>query len=80
MDMSYINSNGGWIETGINASHMNSHNGYYDTLLELGYVGYGFLITFILASLHAVGRVADRDRGRARLCWRLFSIHLLQLS
>jgi exopolysaccharide production protein ExoQ len=43
----------------------NAHNGYYDTMLELGYVGYGFLIVFILATLHAIGRVADRDRGRA---------------
>jgi O-antigen ligase len=43
----------------------NAHNGYYDTMLELGYVGYAFLIAFIVATLHAVGRVADRDRGRA---------------
>jgi O-antigen ligase len=43
----------------------NAHNGYYDTMLELGYVGYGFLIVFILANLHAIGRVADSDRGRA---------------
>jgi exopolysaccharide production protein ExoQ len=43
----------------------NAHNGYYDTMLELGYVGYGFLIVFILATLHAIGRVADCDRGRA---------------
>jgi exopolysaccharide production protein ExoQ len=50
----------GWI-----ARMPNSHNGYYDTMLELGYVGYAFLIAFILATLHSVGRVADRDRGRA---------------
>jgi O-antigen ligase len=50
----------GWI-----ARMPNAHNGYYDTMLELGYVGYAFLIAFIVATLHAVGRVADRDRGRA---------------
>ena len=45
----------------------NSHNGYYDTILEMGYVGLAFLLAFILATLHGVGRVADRDPGRARL-------------
>jgi O-antigen ligase len=45
----------------------NSHNGYYDTMLEMGYVGLAFLLVFILATLHAVGRVADRDPARARL-------------
>ena len=45
----------------------NSHNGYYDTKLEMGYVGLAFLLAFILATLHAVGRVADRDPGRALL-------------
>jgi exopolysaccharide production protein ExoQ len=45
----------------------NSHNGYYDTMLETGYVGYTLLLIFIIATLHAVGRVADRDPARARL-------------
>jgi len=45
----------------------NAHNGYYDTLLELGYVGLALLLTFIFTTLHAVGRVADRDPARARL-------------
>ena len=45
----------------------NGHNGYYDTELELGYVGLVFLLVFILATLHAVGRVADRDPRRAQL-------------
>ena len=54
----------------------NSHNGYYDTMLETGYVGLALLLVFILATLHAVGRVADRDPGRARLLLSLalFSI------
>ncbi len=45
----------------------NAHNGYYDTMLEMGYVGLALLLVFIIATLHAVGRVADRDPRRARL-------------
>jgi O-antigen ligase len=44
----------------------NSHNGYYDTTLEIGYVGLAFLYVFIIATLHGIGRVADRDPARAR--------------
>jgi exopolysaccharide production protein ExoQ len=51
----------------------NAHSGYYDTMLELGYVGFGLLIAFILATLHAIGRVADRDPGRA---WFVLAIAL----
>jgi O-antigen ligase len=43
------------------------HNGYVDTKLELGYVGLVFLLVFIIATLHGIGRVADRDPARARL-------------
>jgi exopolysaccharide production protein ExoQ len=52
----------GWV-----AGMPNAHNGYYDTMLEMGYVGYAFLVIFIIATLHAVGRMADRDPARARL-------------
>jgi hypothetical protein len=52
----------------------NAHNGYYDTLLELGYLGCGFLVIFILAAIHAIGRVADRDRSRLGSCLQLLSI------
>jgi exopolysaccharide production protein ExoQ len=52
----------GWVK-----SMPNAHNGYYDTTLEMGYVGYALLVIFIIATLHAVGRVADRDPARARL-------------
>jgi exopolysaccharide production protein ExoQ len=45
----------------------NAHNGYYDTMLEMGYVGLALLLAFLVATLHAVGRVADRDPGRAQL-------------
>jgi len=45
----------------------NAHNGYYDTQLEVGYVGFTLLIAFVLSTLHAIGRVADRDPARARI-------------
>jgi exopolysaccharide production protein ExoQ len=51
----------------------NSHNGYYDTTLELGYVGYFLLLIFIVATLHAIGRVAYRDGARA---WLVLSVAL----
>jgi O-antigen ligase len=51
----------------------NAHNGYYDTMLELGYVGYALLLAFIIATLHAIGRVAKRDFARA---WLLLSLAL----
>ena len=52
----------GWV-----AMMPNAHNGYYDTMLELGYVGLAFLLVFILATLHAIGRVADRNPAQGRL-------------
>jgi len=58
----------GWIKMMPNA-----HNGYYDTTLEMGYVGYYLLVIFILATLHAIGRVAYRDAARA---WLLLSLAL----
>ena len=51
----------------------NGHNGYYDTMLEMGYVGLAFLLVFIIATLHAIGRVADRDPVRA---WLVLSLAL----
>jgi exopolysaccharide production protein ExoQ len=50
----------GWVK-----NMPNAHNGYYDTMLEMGYVGLALLIIFITATLHAIGRVADRDPARA---------------
>jgi hypothetical protein len=55
----------------------NAHSGYYDTKLELGYVGYTFLVIFIIATLHAIGRVAERDAGRA---WLVLSLALFIIS
>jgi O-antigen ligase len=51
----------------------NAHNGYYDTMLELGNVGYMLLLIFVIATLHAVGRVADRSPRRA---WLVLSLAL----
>jgi O-antigen ligase len=51
----------------------NAHNGYKDTLLEMGYIGYTLLLTFIMATLHAIGRVADRAPARA---WLVLSLGL----
>jgi exopolysaccharide production protein ExoQ len=62
----------GWI-----GSMPNAHNGYYDTMLELGYIGCGLLIVFILATIHLIGRVADRDGGRA---WLLLSLALYVIT
>ena len=51
----------------------NAHNGYYDTMLELGYVGLALLVIFLVTSLHVIGRVADHDYSRA---WLLLSVAL----
>jgi O-antigen ligase len=59
---------GGWIR-----QMPSGHSGYLDVMLELGYVGFPFLIIFIIATVHALGRVADRDPTRA---WLLLSLAL----
>ena len=56
----------GWVKVMPNA-----HNGYLDTMLEMGYIGLALLTVFILATLHGIGRVADRDARRA---WLLLSL------
>jgi O-antigen ligase len=58
----------GWVK-----NMPNAHNGYYDTMLEMGYVGLALLIIFITATLHVIGRVADRDPARA---WSALSLVL----
>jgi exopolysaccharide production protein ExoQ len=45
----------------------NAHGGYYDTMIDMGYIGLAFLVIFLIAILHAVGRVADRAPARAQL-------------
>ena len=51
----------------------NAHNGYYDTMLEMGYVGYALLSIFIFATIYGIGRMAERDPPRA---WLLLSLAL----
>jgi O-antigen ligase len=51
----------------------NAHNGYLDTMLEMGYVGFFLLVAFIATTLHAVGRMADRHFLRA---WLVMSLAL----
>jgi O-antigen ligase len=51
----------------------NAHSGYYDTTLEMGYVGLVLLLVFIVATLHAINRVADRSPVRA---WLVLSLAL----
>ena len=50
-----------------------AHNGYLDTILDTGYIGLVLFLVFIFTTLHAIGRVADRDPVRA---WLLLSIAL----
>jgi O-antigen ligase len=54
----------------------NAHNGYFDTIVELGYVGYALLLAFIIATLHAIGRIADRAPVRAWLVLSL-AVHII---
>jgi len=58
----------GWIR-----NMPNSHNGYYDVMLELGYAGFAALAAFIFATLHGIGRVAARNPSRA---WAMLSLAL----
>jgi O-antigen ligase len=58
----------GWVK-----NMPSAHNGYLDTQLEMGYVGLAFLITFIIATLIAIGRVGSREPARA---WLLLTLAL----
>jgi len=59
---------GGWVRVMPEA-----HNGYLDTILDTGYIGLVLFLVFIFTTLHAIGRVADRDPARG---WLLLSIAL----
>jgi O-antigen ligase len=61
----------GWIRVMPHA-----HNGYLDTMLEMGYVGLALLIFFIIATIRAIGRVTERDFRRA---WLLLSLALFAI-
>ena len=54
----------------------NAHNGYLDTMVETGYAGYTLLLAFIIATLHAIGRIADRTPIRAWLVLSL-AVHVI---
>jgi exopolysaccharide production protein ExoQ len=62
----------GWVK-----SMPEAHNGYLDTMLEMGFVGLALLVIFLIATLHAVGRVADRDPARAWLMLALILFAIL---
>jgi O-antigen ligase len=49
----------GWVKTMPNA-----HNGYLDTILETGYVGFVLLLAFLFTTLQAAGRLVDYDTKR----------------
>lgn len=51
----------------------NAHNGYLDTMIDMGYVGFFLLIIFIVTSLHAIGRVARTEPARG---WLLLTLAL----
>ena len=51
----------------------NSHDGYRDVILETGYVGLTIVLCFIFATVHAIGRIAERQFARG---WVLLSLAL----
>ena len=55
----------------------NAHNGYRDILLETGYVGLTIALCFIFATIHAIGRLVQRDFTRA---WALLSLALFAIT
>jgi exopolysaccharide production protein ExoQ len=51
----------------------NSHNGYYDAILELGFAGLALLVIYLMTTLHVIGRVAEFNLRRA---WLLLTVAL----
>jgi len=51
----------------------NAHNGYLDTIVEMGFIGLALLIGFLVTTLHAIGHMADRNFARA---WGVLSVAL----
>jgi exopolysaccharide production protein ExoQ len=67
-DSPNIVDSGGWM------THMpEAHNGYLDTIVDTGYIGLVLFLIFVVTTLHAIGRVADRDPTRA---WFLLTVAL----
>jgi len=63
-----VDSGGSWV-----GRMPTAHNGYLDMMMDTGYIGLVLFVIFIFATLHAIGRVTDRDPARA---WLLLSIAL----
>ncbi|MGA3203677.1 MAG: O-antigen ligase family protein [Bryobacteraceae bacterium] len=63
-----VDSAGSWV-----GKMPTAHNGYLDMMMDSGYIGIVLFVIFILTTLHAIGRVMDRDPTRA---WLLLSIAL----
>ena len=61
-------SGSGWV-----ALMPHAHNGYLDVRLETGLVGFALFVSFIITTLYAIGRVADRNPVRA---WIVLSLAL----
>jgi O-antigen ligase len=62
----------GWIK-----SMPHAHNGYLDTEIDGGIVGLAFLVTFILATVHGIGRLAEHNRVHA---WLVLSLALFVVA
>jgi exopolysaccharide production protein ExoQ len=58
----------GWIRVMPHA-----HNGFLDVRLETGVIGFALFVSFIITTLYAIGRVADRNPVRA---WIMLSLAL----
>jgi O-antigen ligase len=67
-DAPSVANQSGWISLMPSA-----HNGYLDTHLDTGYIGFLIFIAFLGLTLHAAGRVRDRDPARA---WLVLSLAL----
>jgi exopolysaccharide production protein ExoQ len=63
-----IPDSAGWVKRMPSA-----HNGYLDRIVDTGYIGLALFLIFIFTTIHATGRVANRDPTRA---WLLLSIAL----
>jgi exopolysaccharide production protein ExoQ len=50
-----------------------AHNGYLDTMIDTGYLGFAIFLAFILATLRVIGRSAEQQPARS---WFLLSLAL----
>lgn len=64
-----------WEEIGANI--IQSHNGYIEQYLQLGYIGLAFILAIMLAGLGKVGRLLRRDHAAGVLLFSLIVVSLL---